>query len=415
MALPASMRALAHRPFRYYFFGQAVSILGSWIQQVALSWLVYRLTGSAALLGVTAFAALIPMLVLGPLAGAWLDRRDRRKVLMGVQALLFLQAGALAALTWLEVITPGLIIAMSLLLGALNAVDTPARQSLIGPMVGSKADLPNALALNAMLYNLARFIGPPIAGLLLAVTTEAVCFAINAVSYLALLWGVAAMRVPPQARAAGSVGHVFREGIRYAAGTPPVRILIVVLALVNLTASAYAVLLPVFAKDVFQGNAQTLGWLWGAAGAGSFVSTLLLATLKTVRQTVNAVLAGVLLSAAALLAFSLTREFAVALVAMAALGYGISVTNVGINTALQTLAPDHLRGRVVSFFSSTRFGFDAIGGLIAGAVAAVISAPLTLTAEAVLLGMVSIWLAGQAAGLRRAVTPGKDQRVANPA
>jgi MFS family permease len=405
MALPASMRALGHRPFRYYFFGQAVSILGSWIQQVALSWLVYRLTGSAALLGITAFASLIPMLVVGPLAGAWLDRHDRRKALMGVQALLFLQAGALAALTWLDQIGPTVIILMSLLLGTLNAVDTPARQSLIGHMVTDKADLPNALALNAMLFNLGRFIGPPIAGLLLTAMSEAGCFVINALSYLALLWGVAAMRVGPMPRAVGSVGHVFREGVRYAFGTWSIRTLIVVLALVNITASAYAVLLPVFAKEVFLGDARTLGWLWGAAGAGAFLSTVLLATLKTVRATVSAVVAGVLVAALALLVFPLTADLSIALPAMVALGYGISVTNVGINTALQTLAPDHLRGRVVSFFSSTRFGFDAIGGLIAGAVAAVFSAPATLIGEGVLLLAVTLWLLTRAGELRRAVTP----------
>lgn len=398
------MRALGHQPFRTYFFGQGVSILGSWIQQVALSWLVYRLTGSAALLGITAFAALIPMLIVGPLAGAWLDRRDRRKALMAVQALLFLQAGAMAVLTWLNMIGPTLIILMSLLLGTLNAIDTPARQSLIGNMVSDKADLPNALALNAMLFNLGRFIGPPVAGLLLTVTTEAGCFAINAVSYLALLWGVTVMRIGPVPRAAGSVGHVFREGVRYAFTTWPIRTLIVVLALVNVTASAYAVLLPVFAKEVFLGDARTLGWLWGAAGAGAFASTLVLATLKSVRATVNAVVSGVLVSALALLVFPLTTQLAVALPAMAALGYGISVTNVGINTALQTLAPDHLRGRVVSFFSSTRFGFDAIGGLIAGAVAAAFSAPATLLGEGALLLAVTLWLLTRAGELRRVVT-----------
>jgi MFS family permease len=404
MALPESMRALAHRPFRLYFFGQAVSILGSWIQQVALSWLVYRLTGSAALLGVTAFAALIPMLLVGPLAGAWLDRRDRRKVLMVVQGLLFVQATALATLTWLGLVGPTLIILMSLLLGILNAFDTPARQSLIGHMVSEKRDLPNALALNAMLFNLGRFIGPPIAGLLLTVTTEAGCFAINAVSYLALLWGVAAMRIAATPRATGSVGHVFKEGVRYAFTTWSIRTLILILALVNITASAYTVLLPIFAKEVFLGDARTLGWLWGAAGAGAFASTLLLATLKSLRATVNAVFAGVLVSATALLVFPLTAQLSVALPAMAALGFGISVTNVGINTALQTLAPDHLRGRVVSFFSSTRFGFDAIGGLIAGAIAAWSSAPATLLGEGVLLLLVTFWLLTRASNLRRAVS-----------
>lgn len=409
MTLPDSMRALAHRAFRRYFFGQACSVLGSWIQQVALSWLVYRLTGSAALLGATAFAALIPQLVVGPLAGAWLDRRDRQRTLVQVQLLLFVHASILAALTWLDLIGPALIIFMAALLGILNAVDTPARQSLIAPMVGKREDLPNALALNAMLFNLGRFIGPPVAGLLLTVISEAACFALNAVSYLALMWGVAAMRIGPTPRSSGSVGHVFKEGARYAFDTWPIRTMIIVLALVNITASAYAVLLPIFARKVFHGDARTLGLLWGAAGAGAFASTLLLATHSNVRTTVNAVIAGVLLSALALLVFPLTAQLAVALPTMAALGFGISVTNVGINTALQSLAPDHLRGRIVSFFSSTRFGFDAIGGLIAGVVAASTSAPVTLFGEGVVLVLVSFWLLTRAGRLRRAV--GQDEQV----
>jgi len=407
MTLPASMRALSHRPFRLYFFGQACSVLGSWIQQVALSWLVYRLTGSAALLGVTAFAALIPMLVVGPLAGAWLDRRDRQRALVCIQALLFIQALSLAALTWLDLIGPVLIVLMSALLGILNAFDTPARQSLIAPMVGKREDLPNALALNAMLFNLGRFIGPPIAGLLLTVMSEAACFAINAVSYLALLWGVAAMKIGVTPKSSGSVGHVFREGARYAFHTWSIRTMIIVLALVNVTASAYAVLLPIFAREVFHGDARTLGLLWGAAGAGAFASTLLLATHSNLRATVNAVIAGVLLSALALLVFPLTAQLAVALPAMVALGFGISVTNVGINTALQSMAPDHLRGRIVSFFSSTRFGFDAIGGLIAGVIAAWTSAPATLFGEGVVLVLVSFWLLKRVARLRHAV--GRDK------
>lgn len=397
------MRALAHRPFRLYFFGQAVSILGSWIQQVALAWLVYRLTGSAALLGLAAFAALAPILVVGPLAGAWIDRHDRRRLLMQVQLLLFVQAGVLAALTWFELIGAGLIILMSLSLGVLNAFDTPLRQSLIPVMVGGRDDLPNALALNAMLFNLGRFIGPPIAGLMLGFMSEAACFLLNAFSYLALLWGVAAMRLAANARAAGSVGHVFKEGVRYAFDTWPIRSLLIVLALLNLTASAYAVLLPVFAKEVFHGDARTLGLLWGAAGCGAFAATLALATRQSVRATLNLAIFCVVLAALALLAFPLSADLFIALPALAALGFGISGANVGINTVMQTIAPDRLRGRVVSFFSSIRFGLDAIGGLIAGSIAALSSAPAALLGEAALLVATGAWLLSRAGRLRQSL------------
>lgn len=389
---PAAVRALQHANFRLYFAGQAVSIIGSWIQQVALSWLIYRLTGSVALLGVTTFAALLPQLLVGPLAGAWTDRHDKRRLLILVQALLGLQALALAALTALEWIGPGLIIAMSLLLGVLNAFDTPLRQSLIGSFVGRRDDLPNALALNAMLFNAGRFIGPPLAGLLLALTSEALCFALNGLSFLALLLGLLLIRIDAPPRAKGSTGKVFREGLSYVWGNQPIRLLIITLAMVNLTASSYAVLLPVFARDVFGGDAQTLGWLWGAAGCGAFLSTLFLATRQALPGLVRVVLLGTLLGGAALLAFAASPVVPLALVAMAVLGFAISVGNVGINMLLQSLAPEQLRGRVVSFFTSTRFGFDAIGGLLAGLLAARIGAPLTLAVEGGLLLAFCIWL-----------------------
>jgi MFS family permease len=381
------LRALAHAPFRVYFAGQAVSILGTWIQQVALSWLVYRLTGSSLLLGVTAFCALIPQLVVGPLAGAWIDRQNKRLWLMGVQCVLAAQAFVLAALTWRGVITPPVIVAMSLLLGLLNSFDTPLRQSLIASFVGRREDLPNALALNAMLFNTGRFIGPPIAGLLVGLTSEAACFALNGLSFAGLIIGMAWLRGVEPARASGSMGQVFREGLAYAWHTWTVRMLIVTLATLNITASAYAVLLPVFAREVFAGDARTLGWLWGAAGAGALASTLVLASRRSVPGLVTAVLGGVVVAAACLAAFALTHTLAFALPAMAGVGFGISVTNVGTNMLLQSMAPEALRGRVVSFFSSTRFGFDALGGLLAGALAARFGPGPTLLGEAAVLAV----------------------------
>lgn len=400
---PVAVRALQHANFRLYFAGQAVSILGSWIQQVALSWLIYRLTGSVALLGVTTFAALLPQLIVGPLAGAWTDRHDKRRLLIAVQGILAVQALVLAGLTAFELIGPALIVAMSLLLGVLNAFDTPLRQSLIGSFVGRREDLPNALALNAMLFNAGRFVGPPLAGVLLALTSEALCFALNGLSFLALLIGLLLIRIDTPARASGSTGKVFREGLDYVWQNQPIRLLILTLAMVNLTASSYAVLLPVFARDIFGGDAQTLGWLWGAAGCGAFLSTLFLATRQALPGLVRIVLVGALLSAAALLAFAASPVVPLALAAMALLGFGISVGNVGINMLLQSLAPEQLRGRVVSFFTSTRFGFDAIGGLLAGLLAARIGAPLTLALEGAVLLLFCFWLLTRRQTLREQV------------
>ncbi len=400
---PAPIRALGHAHFRRYFAGQAVSILGSWIQQVAMAWLVYRLTGSAALLGVTAFAALIPQLLIGPLAGAWVDKHDKRRALLWVQALLTTQALLLAWLTWMDWVSAWLLVAMSALMGVLNSFDTPLRQSLISAFVGRREDLPNALALNAMLFNSGRFIGPPIAGLLLANLSEAACFAVNALSFLALIAAVSSIRLQALPRAQGSMGDVFREGVVYAWHTWLVRMLILTLIALNLTASAYAVLLPVFARDVFAGDARTLGWLWGAAGCGAFLSTLYLATRQSMPGLVRSIVWGAAMSALALAVFGLTRQLPVALVAMVVLGFGISVSNVGINMLLQSTAPDRLRGRVVSFFTSARFGFDALGGLIAGVLATALGAGVTLALEGgVLLGFV-LFLLSRRRALRQAI------------
>jgi len=392
MALPAGMRALAHRNFRLYFTGQAISILGSWIQQVALAWLVYRLTGSAALLGITAFCGLIPQLVVGPLAGAWIDKHDKRKWLVAVQSLMAVQAFVLAGLCWLDWITPSFIVLMALVLGVLSSFDAPLRQSLIGSFVGSRDDLPNALALNAMLFNAGRFIGPPIAGLLLGLTSEAFCFAINGFSFLALIAAILVVRSQPPLRAKGSVGQVFKEGVLFAWHTWVIRMLIITLIALNLTASAYAVLLPVFARDVFAGDATTLGWLWGAAGCGAFISTVFLATRKTVSGLISAVVSGVAISAVALLVFGATTRLPLALAAMVGLGFGISVCNVGINMILQSSAPEQLRGRIVSLFTSARFGFDALGGLLAGFVAVALGAGQALLVEGVALTVFAIFL-----------------------
>lgn len=396
--LPAGLRSLAHRNFRLYFAGQAISILGSWIQQVALSWLVYRLTGSAALLGVTAFCGLIPQLLVGPLAGAWIDKHDKRRWLIGVQSLMGLQAFLMAGLCWAQWIGPGFIVVMALLLGVLSSFDGPLRQSLIGSFVEERNDLPNALALNAMLFNTGRFIGPPIAGLLLGLTSEAFCFAINGFSFLALIIGILLVRGDAPPRAEGSVGQVFREGVAYAWQSWPVRMMILTLIALNLTASAYAVLLPVFAREVFHGDAATLGWLWGAAGCGAFMATIFLATRRTAEAMLTAVIYGVAISATALAAFSLTHWLPLALMAMGALGCGISVCNVGINMLLQGTAPENLRGRVVSFFTSARFGFDALGGLLAGLLASHFGAGPTLLGEGSVLLVFLVFLLSRRQG-----------------
>lgn len=382
---PTSFRALQHRNFRLYFTGHACSTLGTWVQQVAMAWLVYRLTGSATLLGVTTFAALVPQLLVGPLAGAWIDRHDKRRLLIRIECLLALQALALALLTAANLVGPTVLILMAALLGVLNAIDTPLRQSLISRLVDHRDDLPNALALNAMLFTASRMLGPPIAGLMLAFLSEAVCFAINALSYLALVIGLLCMQLSPALTASGRVGDLLTEGLRYVRTEPVVRLLILSVIAINITASSYVVLLPIYARDVFTGDAQTLGWLWGAAGLGSLASTLLLAGQPAVYSLPRLIQASVFISCLGLAWLGLSTSIWSALLAMMAVGFGITIANVGTNIVVQSVTPEALRGRVVSIYTATRFGFDALGGLLAGILAARFGAPLMAILAGVLL------------------------------
>jgi MFS family permease len=394
---PAPVRALSHRNFQIYFVGQGLSTLGKWIQQVALSWLAYHLTGSAVLLGAIAFLTLLPQLLIGPLAGAWSDRHDKRRLLIGVQTLLALQSLALAVLTWQHWMGQEVIIVMALLLGLLNAFETPLRQALIGGFVDEPKDLPNALVLNAMLINAARFIGPPLAGFLINWCGEAGCFLATSVAFGMLLVGLLKVKSTPQPKAKGSTGQIFREGLRYLWGTPSVRRLMVSVVMVNLFASCYTVLLPILAKHVFAGDAQTLGWLWGAAGAGAFVATIYLAFAGSASNLQRIIVWGTMVCALSLCAVAANPPLAFTLLALSGLGFGITISNVSSNMTLQSNAPEVLRGRVIAFYIAMRFGFEAIGGLLAGLIAAVVGVQWTLLlAGALLLAYVAIsWQLGR--------------------
>lgn len=375
---PNAIRALAHRNFQIYFTGQAVSALGKWVQQVALSWLAYQLTGSAILLGTIAFVTLAPQLFVGPLAGAWTDRHDKRRLLIIVQVVLALLSLTLAILAYQHWLTSTAIIFMALLFGMVNALETPLRQALIASFVPDPADLPNALVLNAMLLNAARFIGPPLAGALIALFGEAGCFLLTALAFLSLVGVLMKVDGTSSPKATGTTGEVFREGLRYLWTTIEVRQLMVTVVIINLLASCYTALLPILAKTVFAGDARTLGWLWGAAGAGAFAATLVLALGGSASRLQRFILTGSLLCASGLLALAVPASLTLALAALAVLGFGITVSNVSTNMQLQSGAPTALLGRVVSFYIASRFGFEAIGGLLAGLLAAQLGVPVTL-------------------------------------
>lgn len=365
-----TFQSLQSPNFRRYFIGHSLSTLGTWIQQVALAWIIYELTNSAALLGVIGFCALIPQLVVSPIAGAWIDKLNKQKLLLIIQILLFLQTCLLGLLYRFDLFTPTVLISMSLLLGILTAIDTPLRQSLLSLIVEDKALLPNALALNAMIFNASRFIGPPIAGLLLSLIGAEMCFYLNALSYLCLGIAVMQMRHIEVVKVQGRVGAVFIEGLKYVYQKPYFRLLMSTVIVLNLTASSYVTLLPIYAKDIIQGDEKTLGILWGFAGIGSLISSLRLASRQDFTDPKILFSANIACCVMGLLILGLSDAMWLLCCAMFLLGFGISTTNILTNILIQNATVETLRGRAISIYTSTRFGFDALGGLLVGLLAA---------------------------------------------
>ena len=380
--LPA-LRAFRHRNFRLFYTGQAISLIGTWIQQIALSWLVYRTTGSGFLLGLVTFCSQIPMLVFLPLAGLLSDRHDRRKVMIAAYILAAVQATTLGALTLLGEIRVWQILLLGFLYGVIMAFETPARQSLVSQMVTSRDDLPNAIALNSVLMNSGRLIGPSIAGMLLVFISEGWCFLINALSFAAIIASVSMMRLRPRNAPAirGSLLQDLGAGARYSWHTRPIRLFLALVALISLTASPYTVLMPMFARDVFGGDAHTLGFLVGSAGLGAVIGTAFLATRPNVFGLGRLVPFTSAAAGSALVLVGLSQTYWLALAFMAVLGFGIIVTAASVNMMLQTLVDDDKRGRIIGFYAMAFLGMAPVGGLIAGSLAGQLGAPVTAMVE----------------------------------
>lgn len=374
-----ALRALRHRNFRLFFAGQGVSMIGTWVQQIAQAWLVYRMTGSPFLLGLVSFAGQIPILFLAPLGGLLSDRIDRRRLLLVTQSLLMCQALALAALTLSGTVQVWHVIVLATLYGIAMGFDTPVRQSLLVGLVGAKQDLPSAIALNSMLMNTSRMIGPSVAGILLALTSEGWCFLINACSYVAILAAVAQLRLGAVApRKPDSALAGLREAFAYARHSPPIRTLLPLLALMSFMASPYVSVMPVMVREVLGGGPHTLGFLVGAAGLGALLGTSWLATRASAAALPRAIGWSAATAGIALALFSQSTHVWLSLPLMLALGFGIIVTAASINTILQTVVDDDMRGRVMSFYTMAFLGVAPLGALWAGTLASRIGAPATL-------------------------------------
>jgi len=408
MASPTGLlRALRSRNYRLLFAGQTVSLIGTWMTRLALSWLVYRLTRSAWLLGVVGFCGQIPMFFLGPIAGVWVDRWNRQKTLLVTQALSMLQSFALAALTLRGVIQIWHMIALALFQGVVNAVDMPARQSFVIEMVESRDDLPNAIALNSSMVNATRLIGPAIAGLVIAAIGEGWCFFADGVSYLAVIASLWAMHVPRTARPARHprVFAQLAEGWRYVARSRPIRTLLLLLALVSLVGMPYTVLMPIFAAGILHGGANTLGFLTGASGVGALLAALLLAMRKTVIGLGTRIAVSCAVFGAALVAFALSRSLWLSLLVLPFTGFGMMQEMASTNTILQTIVEDDKRGRVMAYYAMAFQGIAPFGSLLAGAASARIGAPATLAAGGVLCIAGAAWFAFRLPSLRELVHP----------
>jgi len=400
-------RALRHRNFRLFFTGQSVSLIGTWMTRIATSWLVYRLTGSALLLGVVGFAGQIPTFLLAPFAGVWVDRLNRRNLLVWTQALAAVQSLALAALTIAKVVNIQEILALSVMQGLINAFDMPGRQAFLIQMVEDKQDLGNAIALNSSMVNMARLVGPAIAGLIIAAVGEGYCFAIDGVSYLAVIASLLMMHVTvaPMRRATASMLEQLREGWTYVANFVPIRTILTLFAVISLMGMPFIVLMPIFASQVLHGGPHTLGYLMGASGVGALVSALSLAVRKSVRGLVTMIQISAVVFGSGLILFGLSRNLTLSLLLMLVVGFGMMQGLAASNTVIQTLVPEDKRGRVMSYYTVAFVGMAPFGSLLAGALAHRFGAPhaVMMTGACCLAG--AAWFATQRKALRAVMRP----------
>jgi MFS family permease len=374
------LRALRHRNYRLFFGGQTVSLVGTWITRIATAWLVYRLTHSAFLLGLVGFAGQIPTLFLAPIAGVFVDRWNRHDVLLVTQVLSLLQSAALAVLTFTGVITVWEIVALQAFQGLINAFDTPARQAFVVTMIEDRADLGNAIALNSTMVNASRIVGPSVGGLLIAAVGEGWCFAVDAVSYLAVIASLLAMRLPQVApRALGTrVREELMSGFRYVRDVRQIRTILLLLAVVSMAGMPYSVLMPAVAATVLHGGAHTYGFLMTAAGAGALAGALYLAGRVSVHGLERLMWRATIAFGLGLVAFAFSRSIPLSLLILLFIGAGFMIQLASANTIIQTVVDEMFRGRVMAFYAMAFLGTAPIGSILAGIIAEHIGTPFTI-------------------------------------
>ncbi len=405
--LSHAWRALRNRNFRLFFGGQTISLVGTWMTRVATGWLVYRLTGSALLLGTVSFAGQIPTFLLAPFAGVWVDRLDRRQVLVWTQTLSMFQSLTLAALTLSHHITIPLLLALSVLQGCVNAFDMPGRQSFMVKMVDDKRDLQNAIAINSSMVNVARLIGPSLAGMLIAVSSEGWCFLVDGISYIAVIASLLMMRLhdPVVQRKATSTLTELKAGWTYVSEFLPIRTILLLFAVLSLMGMPFVVLMPIFAAEVLHGGPHTLGFLMGSMGMGALVSALSLAARRNVRGLVRMIPIAAGVFGAGLIGFGLSHWFWLSMVMVFIAGMGMMQGMAASNTVIQTIVTDDKRGRVMSYYTMAFMGMAPFGSLLAGTMAHNFSAPWTVIMNGCVVLLGAAWFATRLPALRNQIRP----------
>ncbi|HEX7533723.1 MAG TPA: MFS transporter [Syntrophales bacterium] len=401
------LRALHHKNYRLFFGGQSISLIGTWMQQIAMSWLVYRLTNSALLLGVVGFSSQIPVFLLASIAGVYADRWNRHRMLVVTQTLSMIQALTLAFLALAGAIQVWQIIVLSIAIGVVNAFDMPTRQSFIVEIVDKPDDLGNAIALNSFMFNGARLIGPAVAGILIGLFGEGICFLINGLSFMGIIIALLAIKVPKKRKAAHAsrLWHELKAGYSYAFGFAPIRYILLQLGLMSFMGMAYSVLMPVFAKDILHGGPHTLGFLMAASGIGALTGAVYLASRQTILGLGRLIVYASVIFGIGIIAFSFSSILIVSLSMMFLTGFGMIVQIASGNTILQSIVEEDKRGRVMSIYTTAIIGLAPIGNLFAGLLASWIGAPTTLILSGLACIIGSLLFALKLPQIRKKVRP----------
>lgn len=401
------LRALHSRNYRLFFSGQSLSLIGTWMTRIATGWLIYRLTGSATLLGAVSFAGQIPAFFLGPIAGVLVDRWDRHRTMVFTQVLSMLQSLAMAVLALAGIITTWEIILLAVVQGLVNAFDMPARQSFVVQMVDRREDLGNAIALNSSMVNAARLIGPALAGVVIAEVGEGYCFLLDAISYVAVIVSLLLMRVPVRTHTAErhSLGQQIAEGWRYVSESTPIRSILSLLGLASLCSMSYTVLMPITAAKTLHGGPHMLGILMAASGVGALAGAISLAMRRTVIGLGSRIALCCGLLGLALMAFGLSHNFWLSLLILPVIGFCTMQHLASSNTILQTIVDEEKRGRVMSFYSMAFQGMAPFGSLIAGVLAARINAPATILVSGLPCLIGALWFRSKLPSIRREIRP----------